>query len=331
MIVENSNNLALDTLDPEVIGEDMIRAIHNLASDDKNMRWDALLTLWNMTWHQGDLSWSASLIVPFLLQRLQEESDTGILYNILIDLAHLATGSSGSSPSYARKDLPMYQDISNTPEFQEQIEEELYWMDLTYQSVYKGVNIYLNLLENESPEIRIGAAYTLSSCQPDAARICTKMSIVFHQESEEIVKATIPLCLAILSNSTPLETGLFDEILNSNERDIVKLSAAIAFAYIAGETMPDNAFNIFLHLMIKPNLFATLSAHYENPMATAHHLLVIDFLTRLNRQQMARLISTIAQQPEEIRDDYLLADLQEIVGRLTAPQKPGNFGETGFL
>ena len=46
---------------------------------------------------------------------------------------------------------------------------------------------------------------------------------------------------------------------------------------------------------------------------------------------MARLISTIAQQPEEIRDDYLLADLQEIVGRLTTPQKPGNFGETGFL
>ncbi|MCP2729384.1 hypothetical protein [Limnofasciculus baicalensis] len=109
--MENTNNIKLDELDPELIGEDTIHAIHNLASDDKNVRSDALLDLWNMTWHQGDLSWSASIVVPFLLQRLQKESDTGLLYNILIDLAHLATGS---SPSYARKDLPMYQDISNT-------------------------------------------------------------------------------------------------------------------------------------------------------------------------------------------------------------------------
>ncbi len=310
--MENLNNIKLDQLDPELIGEDTIRAIHNLASDDKNVRSDALLDLWDMTWHQGDLSWSASIVVAFLRQRLQKESDTGLLYNILIDLAHLATGS---SPSYARKDLPMYQDISNTSEFQEQIEEELHGMDLTYQSVYKGVNIYLDLLEHESPKIRIAAAYTLSCCQPDAARICTKLCIVFRQESEEMVKATIPLCLAILSKSTPLDTRFFQEVLNSNESDIVKLSAAIAFAYIAGKTMPKNAFNFLLHLIAKPNLFATLSAHYENPMATAHHLLLIDFLTRLNRQQMAELILTIAQQPEEIRDNYLVADLQEIVGR----------------
>ncbi|MCP2729383.1 hypothetical protein [Limnofasciculus baicalensis] len=95
----------------------------------------------------------------------------------------------------------------------------------------------------------------------------------------------------------------------------MKLSAAIAFAYIAGKTMPNNAFNFLLHLIAKPNLFATLSAHYENPMATAHHLLLIDFLTRLNRKQMAELILTIAQQPKEIRDNYLVADLQEIAGR----------------
>ncbi|HAZ48707.1 MAG TPA: hypothetical protein DDW76_17520 [Cyanobacteria bacterium UBA11369] len=283
------------------LGADMVSAIRHLSSDEKDVRSQALNDLFDLSWHQGSLCWRAAFAVPFLIEHLQLESEEDFLYNILLDLAHIGTGTSFCD---VRKDLSLYANRRNTPEFQEQMEEELYWVEKTYEAVYKGVDVYLNLLEHDAPKARIGAAYTLSCCKLDAARICDRMRDRFHKESEEMVKATLALCLAILSNNTPLETGFFEEILDSNLSDIVKVSAAIAIAYIAGTNISENALQALVHLIEKPDLFVRLCNHYENHMATAHNLIVSDFLWRLNDEQMAHIIPVMAQKVEELPYGY---------------------------
>ncbi|GET40544.1 hypothetical protein [Microseira wollei] len=284
------------------LGADMVSAIRHLSSDEKDVRSLALNDLFDLSWHQGSLLWRAAFAVPFLIEHLQRESEEDLLYRILIDLAHIGTGTSFCD---LRKDSSLYASTRNTPEFQEQMEEELYWMEKTYEAVYKGVDVYLNLLEHDAPKARIGAAYTLSCCKADAARICDRMRDRFHKESEEMVKATLPLSLAILSNNTPLEPAFFEEVLDANSsRDIVKLSAAIALAYIPGTNMSENARQTLVHLIEKPDLFVRLCNHYENHMATAHNLIVSDFLWRLNDEQMAHIIPVLAQKVEELPYGY---------------------------
>nr|WP_201280344.1 HEAT repeat domain-containing protein [Hassalia byssoidea] len=231
---ENFNNIEWNRIDAPDIDKNMLGVIQSLASYDFEARKEALTDLFDMIWHQGTLSWSASFAVPFLIERLQQEPEAELLENILLDLVHLGTGSSFCD---AHQNLSIYEDKRNTLEFQQQMQEELEGVRATYQAVYKGVNIYFDLLEHESPQVRIAAAYTLSCCKSEAARICTKLYARFSCEPDELVKATISLCLAFLSKSTPVQIAFFEQVLKSNESDIVKLSAAITLAYIASEHM----------------------------------------------------------------------------------------------
>lgn len=290
-MVETPNNLEWEQLET-ALGENAVRALRNLGADDKDVRSKALWELGDMLCYQGTYFWWAALVVPFLLERLQHESDLELLERILIDLAQLGTGNSFCD---APKDFDwILQDRQNTTESQAQVERELSWVRVTHEAVYKGVDVYLNFLEHDSPDIRIAAAYTLACCKLDAAQICTRMCRRFRSESEELVKAAIPLCLAILSNSTPVDTAFFEELLNSNESDRVKLSTAIALAFVAGENMSDHALEMLVQLIGKPNLFTTLCDRYQDRMSEAHGLFH-RFLTRLNDRQMARIIPVLAR------------------------------------
>ena len=69
----------------------MLGVIQSLASYDFEARKEALTDLFDMIWHQGTLSWSASFAVPFLIERLQQEPEAELLEEILLDLVHLGT------------------------------------------------------------------------------------------------------------------------------------------------------------------------------------------------------------------------------------------------
>nr|WP_201280343.1 hypothetical protein [Hassalia byssoidea] len=71
------------------------------------------------------------------------------------------------------------------------------------------------------------------------------------------------------------------------------------------------ALEILINKIKKPYLLSKLCEHYDSPMLTAHHLLIIDFFSRLNDQQMARIIPVLTQQIEEL--PYGLDDLLELV------------------
>ncbi|MGD1914535.1 MAG: hypothetical protein ACFB2X_27980 [Rivularia sp. (in: cyanobacteria)] len=91
---ENFTNINWDKINEPNIHEDMLFAIRNLASDDEDIRSESLWDLFDCIYHQGSLSPKSAFAVPFLIVRLQQETNPQILVNILYVLASLATGSS---------------------------------------------------------------------------------------------------------------------------------------------------------------------------------------------------------------------------------------------
>ncbi|CBN55077.1 MULTISPECIES: hypothetical protein [Kamptonema] len=327
---KNLENIDWDRLESE-LGEKLVTLLKDLSADDKKVRSEAQMELWYASWHQGTLTWPAYFIVPFFQERLSRESEPDLLESILIDLAHLATAATffGTQPVFKYEILEL--DKEYPSEYQEQLLIELGWVNGTFEAVYKGINLYLNLLEHNYPKVRIAAAYTLSCCKSEAERICNLMIQHFTCESDEMVKATIPLCLAFLSKSTLVDAAFCEEILNSNESDIVKLSAGVSLAYIAGENISNNAFNRLLSLIKNKELFTHLWEHYDNPMATAHYWMIINFFSRLDDSKLAQILVVLAEPEQQIYDcGDLLQELafnwQKIpegttIDQLTEPQQ----------
>ena len=140
---------------------DIVNDIRHLASDNKEVRKKALWDLFELCWHQGTLYWQAAFVAPFLIERLRHESEPDLLDIILRNLVHLATGFPTGKTS-----------------------EELYWARATYGQVYREIDVYLDLLEHSSSQVRIAAVYILAFCKRDAAMICTKLCRHFDNEPE---------------------------------------------------------------------------------------------------------------------------------------------------
>ncbi len=122
-----------------------------------------------------------------------------------------------------------------------------------------------------------------------------KLGINFRNEPEEMVRATIPYCLAFISDNTPVDTMFFEEILNSDDAEIVKLAAGNTLAYVAGENMPEYALSILQRLWENTKLVDRLAKH-SDPIETIHDKRLLDFLKPLNDRQIAKIIPRIWQE-----------------------------------
>ena len=148
-MLKNLENIDWDRLE-SALGEKLVSLLKDLSADDKKVRSEAQMELWYASWHQGTLTWPAYFVVPFLQERLSRESDPNLLEMILFDLAHLATAATffGTQPDLEYEILEV--DRVYPSEYEGKLQNELRWVQGTYQAVYKGVNFYLNLLEHDS-------------------------------------------------------------------------------------------------------------------------------------------------------------------------------------
>ncbi len=213
----------------------------------------------------------AFFLVQFLVECLQKESEPEILDLILFHLAHLATVSPCRPTQVA-----------------------LEWVLATYDEVYEGIDIYLDLLAHPSPQVRIAAAYTLSCCKSEVAtRICSQLSRRFDGEPDVMVRSTILLCLAFLNEKISVSPGLFESILNSKEEEIVKLAGVCALAYVTGENMPDYACDLLVHLWDKPQWLKRLANHYDRRMVKIHRQRLVDFIRPLGHRHAGQTIPVL--------------------------------------
>lgn len=287
-MTNNSKIIDWQSLDPKEVGEDMVDAIRNLNSDNPEVRMESLIDLFDISWHQGTSGDRALIVIPFLREFLPNGTERE-KERILVDLAHLATGC-----AYEYKEIILFLTGENQLVLEQKRKEELEWMRDLYEEVCKGVNVYLDLLEDDSAKVRIAAAYALSCCPKDADKIIPQLQQRFDGEPDELVKVTIPLCLTFLSKTAPVDAGFFEQILNSNETDFVKLSAAVSLVYLTGKEMSDSVLNKLVKLLEIPELFNRLEEHYYM-MTMAHNWMVLDFFHRLGEKQMAKVIPILTR------------------------------------
>lgn len=79
-MTENFDNINWEEINEPDIPKDMLFAIRNLASDDEDLRSESLWDLFDCIYHQGTLSSKSAFAVPFLIVRLQQETEPGILF-----------------------------------------------------------------------------------------------------------------------------------------------------------------------------------------------------------------------------------------------------------
>jgi HEAT repeats len=216
--------------------------LRNLASADAKTRQDALSELYSNIYHQGTVFEATVYAVPFLIELSQNEAVRD-RDKILIYLAHLTRGHSYLE---VHQDSLFYAKELNQPEFQAQIQRETLWVRNVNYAVWADPKVYLNLLEDDEPQLRIAASYTLACCQQNSTEIVPRLKQYLTQEQNPQVTASLLLSLSILESPESPNLRLFVKFLDFEENDLVQLAAAMSLARLAKEKTPPEAIAILI-------------------------------------------------------------------------------------
>jgi hypothetical protein len=166
--------------------DEVPQLISDLASLDDEVRGRALGILRTNLYHQGTIYQASAYAAPFLIELLSQD-EVPDRDGILLLLARLATGN-----AYHRQHMHYYsEERKQDPEFQRELEQQVFWVDKTHQAVEAGIPIYLRLLEQQDIKIRMNAIYLLSCFQSEASRLLPILLAQFQQERDQRVHACI--------------------------------------------------------------------------------------------------------------------------------------------
>lgn len=295
-----------------------IQTIRNFRSEKPELREQAREYLFDESWHQGSLYSDSIFIAPFFIKQLQYESEPQLLEYILLDLAHFTTGI---PERLTRRDIDFDLELryllvgESIPEYRIEKSDRVGWAKFTYESIDRGIDAYLDYCKHPVPDVRVAVIYLLSCCRSETEKINKSMYELFCTEINEIVKATIFLYFAFISQASFIQSSAIDikfieGVVNSDESNIVQLSAAIALAFIDGKKISDANVNILMSLLERPNLLEELIQHYENPMLTAHRLGIIDFFENLSDRNLRKVLPSLREASQQI---YPISNFLEIV------------------
>lgn len=167
---------------------DLLRA---LASDQKDVRDEAIYELYSNLWHQGTVYEATAYAVPFLIELLNAPSIFG-KDQILSLLEALSTGSSFLD---AHQVLDRFHNERNTEEFQADRLRELEWVKAAHREVLNGTPVYLEMLSHSELLVRAMAPYVLATCLERVQEIEPALQRQFTLESEPVVKTSIIMAL----------------------------------------------------------------------------------------------------------------------------------------
>jgi hypothetical protein len=276
----------LNRLSKEGSHPELITKLNLLNSPEEEVRIQAREGLFDRIYHQGDIGDVAPLVIPFFIDRLDRETEPSCLNYLLIELGCLASASSRDL-SWLEECEDNYTKIEWTG-----IAGAIKLFKETQSSLSNGINRYCQLLDHELASIRHSAVYLLMYCQFQLDYIVEMLLSRFRRESDENIKSLIVFGFIILSDRNHLEvdTLFLNDILNSDQPDLVKLSAAIALAYIEEENISTTAFARLLDLSKTAKIWEDLECNDSAlPFKTLY------FVSRLNDEQMSQLIDAILE------------------------------------
>ncbi len=215
---------------------DLVRA---LASPEQEVYEEALSHLWSNVTHQGTVYSSTAYVVPFFCELLEapEVQNKTELLNYLATIAHGASYCDVHVREPERRD---------TPEMQQQIAEELSWVQAASDAVAAGYPTYLHLLQSPDPELRASAARTLSCCQSYAAVVVPAMKQHLAVEASPLVSASLLLSLGLLLHEHEETALFFAHMLQIAEDPLIQVAAAMGTAFALKQQTGQQALHVLI-------------------------------------------------------------------------------------
>lgn len=228
--------------------------IRDLASDEKKVRSRAMSNLYEYLNHQGTLYEASAYAVPFFLELLQnnEVKVKGAILHLINSLA-----SFGAYPSLKedrifyrfkpdKKDLSLYSEWHREFEWSKW-EKELAMAEACQQEASKGVEIYLELLKRKNFRIKREVILLLSNFREHAPEILPTLSKILSKgKNSEILICTLA-SFGVLASPDPAYYKLIENSYLSNDNEVAKLAASIAFVRIFGDAAPQEALQTILN------------------------------------------------------------------------------------
>lgn len=222
--------------------DDVPEWLRTLAFQDEN---DALTQLSLSLCHQGTVYSASAHAVLFLIELLTSETMRG-KEGLMRLLADMAQGN-----AYHYQHLEFYPEARRQdPAFQRELAEEVKWVERTREAVRRGLPIYLGLLADTDPNIRMNVAYTLAQLKADAAVIVPLLCSRFPQEDNPQVRASMLLSLGVLSEPTAETCSLLEPLLRTEgEHTLIRFAAAVSLARLLREETPEAAVRVLVDLL----------------------------------------------------------------------------------
>ncbi|MBP0027267.1 HEAT repeat domain-containing protein [Roseofilum sp. Guam] len=271
-------DIELQELEAE-FGHEFVQELHKFSSDDHNVREEALDKVRDRIFYQGDVHNKVGLVLPFFIRQIYKETDTEFLFSILCCIASIAISDN----------LSCLDSLDESDEYDRSYQK---WVNSVRKPIYQALDFYIGLLEHEIPKMRIIAADILAACKPQSTNVCTKFYDRLRQEPEPNIRASLLLLLAILDGETPLDKMFCEEILQSDDAEIVKLAAAISLMYVARENPSQELLEQFIELGDCPDILLQLSNHFDSWYADGRGLFV-NFFDRLSNRVLEQLMPTL--------------------------------------
>jgi len=227
--------------------------IRALAASDEEVRRGTIYELYGNIWHQGTVYEATSYAVPFLIELLGDDEVQG-KDEILKLLYYLANGHSYKAVHQALVARWQGEEAVNSPQYQAEMQVELYWVKQAHDAVAEGVKVYLGLLEHADAKVRMCVPFTLVCLPECATEIMPIVSSHLEAESDPQVRASLLLCLAVFAaDRSQNYSQLFrDMVKMENEDALVKLAAAMGLVKLMGDNIPEEAVQRLIEAVTNP-------------------------------------------------------------------------------
>ncbi len=225
--------------------------LRQLASDDEQVRSEALERLDASICHQGWICPATGYAVPYLIEVIQEPTVQG-----KARILRLLAAITDADPL----DEDEWRPNPEVPEWE--VPASIPFVDAR-AAVEAGVLVYQTLLDAPELSVRQWAAALLMRFSERAPEVWLMLQAVLKHEPTEQGQTNLVLALGNLAQRLPGQQAFFLEQFQTEQQELRQFAAALALTRLAREATPEAAVQVLVRAMLEPS--AALEAFQELP------------------------------------------------------------------
>jgi hypothetical protein len=232
--------------------EEIPGALRNLASPYEEVCAAARQMLWSELEQQGTVYQASAYAAPFLVAWLPEAQGEE-KPDLVTFLARLARGN-----SYKRQHLNLTDEQrQQDPVFQQEMAEEIRWVELTHLGVREGMDLYLSFLDDQDLHVGMTTTYLLASFTEDQEWLIPALQAHLERETDERMMGCLLLSLGQLLPATEDSSALLMPYLTTGDTMLVRFCAAMALFFLLKDAVPEEVVPVFFTVLTDPALVQT--------------------------------------------------------------------------